>query len=496
MQRDTIKQYENQTITTDLKTNEALFCEIFAKDDAFRVRRIDPSSNIGVKCLLLFMDGMASSTLLDQSIVLPLVMAKEVRGEENAVDFIAERILFSSEVIKSSDLSVLLRGMIYGDSLLLVEGCDRALVLNTKGWRTRGISEPSDERVLRGPREGFDETAMGSVTMLRRKLRTPDLCVESVRLGRRSDTTCFICYLASLASPRIVKELKRRIEKLDVDGVLDVNYVAECIRDHPHALFKTTGTTERPDIVAAGLLEGRVAFIMDGTPSVMTLPYLFSENFQADDDYYLHFAQATIGRILRYLCFFLSIFVPGFYLALTYHNSFLLPTSLAVSITAARAGVPFSSTVECLVLILIFEILKETGLRMPQGVGHALSIVGGLVIGQAAVEARLVSAPILIVVAFSGIAGLMIPRLTGAVTYLRLFVVLMARLAGCTGCLSAMLMIIARLLAMKSFGVDYTGDLLELNAQGQKDVLVRAPWWTMRRRPFFNYNQIRRGGDR
>ncbi|MBO5273758.1 MAG: spore germination protein [Clostridia bacterium] len=496
MQRDYIKNYENQSITSDLDSNTALFREIFAKDDILRVRYIDPGGDIRAKCVLLFMDGMVNISLLDNSIVRPLVMAKEVRGSENAADFIAERILFSAEVTKSGDLYALLRGLLYGDSVLLVEGCDSALIANTKGWRTRGISEPSDERVLRGPREGFDEAAMFSVAMLRRKLQTPDLCVEMVRLGRRSDTNCFICYLGSLASPRIVRELKHRIEKLDMDGVLDVNYIAECIRDHPHSLFKTTGTTERPDIVAAGLLEGRVALILDGTPSVMTLPYLFSENFQSDDDYYLNYAQAAVGRILRYLCFFLSILIPGFYLALTYHNSFLLPTPLAISITAARAGVPFSSTVECLLLILVFEILKETGLRMPQGVGHALSIVGGLVIGQAAVEARLVSAPMLIVVAFSGIAGLMIPRLTGAVTYLRLFIVIMARLAGCTGCITAMLIIAAQLLTMESFGVDYTGDLLELDLQGQKDIFMRAPWWTMRRRPFFNHNKIRRGGGR
>ncbi len=496
MQRDYIKNYENQTITADLDANVSLFREIFAKDAILRVRKIDPSSDIRAKCVLLFMDGMVNISLLDQSIVRPLVMAKEVRGSENAADFIADRILFSAEVTKSGDLYALLRGLLYGDSVLLVEDCDHALIANTKGWRTRGISEPNDERVLRGPREGFDEAAMFSVAMLRRKLQTPDLCVEMVRMGRRSDTNCFICYLGSLASPRIVKELKARMEKLDMDGVLDVNYIAECIRDHRHSLFKTTGTTERPDIVAARLLEGRVALIVDGTPSVMTLPYLFSENFQSDDDYYLNYMQAAIGRILRYLCFFLSILIPGLYLALTYHNAFLLPTPLAISVTAARAGVPFSSTVECLLLILIFEILKETGLRMPQGVGHALSIVGGLVIGQAAVEARLVSAPMLIVVAFSGIAGLMIPRLAGAVTYLRLFVVVMARAAGSTGCIAAMLIIIAHLLTMESFGVDYTGDLLELNAQGQKDVFVRAPWWMMRRRPFFNHNSIRFGGEK
>ena len=192
---------------------------------------------------------------------------------------------------------------------------------------------------------------------------------------------------------------------------MDTNYIAEQIRDNPYSLFKTTGSTERPDIAAAALLEGRIALIVDGTPVVMTLPYLFSQNFQSDEDYYLNFFVSAVGRLLRYICFFLAISVPAIFISLITFHKQLLPTSFAVSIAQLRGGVPFSSVSECLILIFVFEILRETGIRMPQSVGHALSIVGGLVIGQSAVEAKIVSAPILIAVALSAICGLMVTRL-------------------------------------------------------------------------------------
>ena len=207
--------------------------------------------------------------------------------------------------------------------------------------------------------------------MIRRKLLTPDLCTEMVRIGRRSDTIVFICYLDSLADEGTVSELKRRLSKIDIDGILDTNYIAEFIRDRPHSIFKTSGTTERPDTVAARLLEGRIAVIADGTPVVLTLPYLFSENFQSDEDYYLNYTVASVGRLLRYICFFLSVSIPAaFVAAVTYHKE-LLPTSLAITVTQLRGGVPFPAFVECILLIFVFEILKETGVRMPQSLGHA-----------------------------------------------------------------------------------------------------------------------------
>ena len=437
-----ILERETRRISGNYDEDLELFREIFRCDATFRVR--DFTAGTGGRCALLYLDGMVNTQLMNLSIVRPMMLAE--RREGDPAELAAERILFANDVKKAPDLQTLLRGILYGDSVLLLEGAAEGLVINTKGWRTRGVSEPKNETVMQGPREGFDEAAMLNLAQLRRKLLTPDLCIELMRLGRRTDTPVFICYLGSLASAELVRQVKKRLEEIDIDGILDSNYINELIRDGRFSLFKSCGSTERPDVVAAKLLEGRVAIVVDGSPVVLTVPYLFAENFQSDEDYYLNFWVASLGRFWRYLCFFLTVSVPAVYLAFLLYHQRLLPTFFLLSAAEARVGVPFSSVVECLALILILEILKETGARMPQNLGHTLSIVGGLVVGQAAVEARLVSAPMLIAVAISGIAGLMVPRLRAAVFYLRLFLVLLSAAAGLSGCLAGLTLILLGIL--------------------------------------------------
>ena len=395
-----------------------------------------------------------------------------------------------------TETELMISGLLYGECLLLFDGCAEGLTIDTKGWRTRGISEPENERVLQGPHEGFDEAAMPNLAQIRRKLQTPDLCSEMLRVGRRSRTRVMICYLGSLADPELVRTLKERIEGIDIDGILDVNYINELIRDRKRSMFKTCGSTERPDVVAAKLLEGRVAILADGSPVVLTAPYLFAENFQSDEDYYLNFWVSSVGRLLRYLCFFLAISVPAIYLALITHHKRLLPTFLLLSAAGSRAGVPFSSFLECLILIFVLEILKETGARMPQNVGHTLSIIGGLVVGQAAVEARLISASMLIVVAISGIAGLMIPRLRAAVFYLRLGLVILSVPLGLPGVFLGITLFLIHLLQISSFGVPYLQPLQSPTVQGLKDTAVRLPWSVMLTRPAFSRDRVRQRRDR
>jgi spore germination protein KA len=260
-----------------------------------------------------------------------------------------------------------------------------------------------------------------NLSMLRRKLRTTDLKMEYKTFGTRSKTKACICYLGSLVNKDVLAELNKRLESFSIDGTLDVNYISEMIRDAPISPFKTIGSTERPDVVAAKLLEGRVALFLDGTPVVLTMPIFFIESFQSDDDYYLNYYFASIGRILRIMAFFIATSIPAIYIALVDFHQEMLPTPLLISISAARQGVPFPTVVEAICMLAVFELLRESGSRMPTMMGQALSIVGSLVIGQAAVEAKIVSAPIIIIAAASGIAGLMIPRLKGAIILLRLF---------------------------------------------------------------------------
>lgn len=490
-----INDYKNTFLSGELEQDIALFKEIFKKDAILRVKRIN-SDSLNLKCALIYMDGMVDTEQVNDAIIRPILTATHIKENTAIAEHLETGVLFARDVKRSSNLAKILEGILYGEALLLIDGSTEAITADVKGWRTRGISEPEDERILQGPREGFEEAALLNIAMLRRKLQTPDLCTEMLRMGRRTNTIVFICYLDTLADQKTVDEIKKRIAKIDIDGILDSNYIAEQIRDSRFSPFKTTGSTERPDIAAARLLEGRIAIIVDGSPVVVTVPYLFSENFQSDEDYYINFLVSSVGRIIRYICFFLSISLPAIFIAISVFHRELLPTSLAIAISELRAGVPFSPLTECIILIFIFEVLRETGIRMPQSLGHALSIVGGLVVGQAAVDSRIISAPILIIIALSGISGLMVPRLKGAVFYFRIALVFLSSFLGLYGYIAGISVILMHIFSLDSFGTDYTVSLRRIDFQSLKDTLFRAPWRNMQMRPLFNRNKVRMGvGD-
>lgn len=487
----TVKEFENITLSGCLEKDIKLFQAIFKKESVFRVKRIKVRNSVSFDCAVLYFDGMINSTQLDDGVIRSLITVDRQNDSPTLADFIETQVLFVRDVKKNNKVSDMLNGIMFGEALILIDGSKEALNVDTKGFETRGINEPQDEKVLAGPREGFVENALSNIAMIRRRLQTPDLCVESMRVGRRSNTQVFLCYLGTLADSQTLEKVKDKIRKIDIDGILDSNYITENIRDNKYSLFKTSGTTERPDVVAGKLLEGRIAIIVNGTPMVVTLPYLFSENFQSDEDYYLNFLIASIGRILRYISFFLAVSIPAIFIAVSSFHRELLPTALAISVSSLRGGVPFAPLTECLIMIFVFEILKETGVRMPESLGHALSIVGGLVVGQAAVDARIISTPMLIVIAISGIAGLMVPRLRAAVFYLRLIFVFLSAFFGLYGFFAAASVTIMHIISLDSFGVNYTVSLKKSDFQSLKDTFWRTSWVNMIKRPIFNSNIIR-----
>ncbi len=489
--KGSVNDYNDIVLSDDLDKNTALFKKVFAHDDILRVREVCIGQS-GVRCVLFYMDGMASSQQIGETVVKSIVKGDLKQGVKATPEYVVKNILFCDEAAATEKFADMLRAVLYGDTVILVQHSKKAILVNTKGFKTRGISEPDGERILQGPREGFGESAMTNMALIRRKLTTPDLCVEMLRVGRRTDTKVFVCYLSSLSNPKTVKKLKDKINKIDIDGILDSNYIAESILGRRYGVLKLIGSTERPDVVVARLLEGRIAVVVDGTPVVLTLPYLFSENFQSDEDYYINFWLASLGRALRWLSFFIAVSLPGVFVALTTHHFELLPTHFALSVSRLREGVPIASATECIALILAFEILKEAGLRSPENLGHALNVVGALVVGQAAVEAGIISAPMLIAVSFSAIAGLMVPRLAAAVFYLRLINVFACLILGLYGFMIVSSIFVLYVFSIKSFDVDYTVSFAKPNFQALKDSFIRTDWSLMKTRPYFNSNIIRR----
>lgn len=308
---------------------------------------------------------------------------------------------------------------------------------------------------MRGPREGFTESLLVNLTLIRRRVRDPDLKIEFMEIGTRSKTQTCICYMGSLASPDIIKELYDRLEKVEIDLILDTGYLSELIRDEPYSPFETVGSTERPDTLVSKIMEGRVAVLVEGTPFALTVPYVFVENFQASEDYYINYYFASFNRVLRVLGAFMSISIPAGYIALVTYAQEMVPTLLLLSIATARQSVPFPTIVEALLMLTIFEVLREAGARIPTSIGQAVSIVGALVLGQAAVDARIVSAPMVIVVGLTGITTLLNPRLTGPLIIARLALLGSTFFLGLYGYFFGLLGLVIHLMSLRSFGVSY-----------------------------------------
>lgn len=480
-----------------LEQNIRYLRDLFTNDETLIFRKLENDrGKQALRFCLVYADGMVNNRLMNQDVIRPL-LEFVFKPDEGAslIDTVQLQAMFSNDAKKTDDVEELIQGIVYGDTVLLAEGCQQALILNTKGFTLRSIAEPESERVIRGPREGFNESILTNLSLLRRKIRTQDLKFKFLTFGRRTKTKACVCYLENVVNHSVLTELERRLEKIDIDGMLDTNYITENIKDSSYSAVKTVGSTERPDVVAAKLLEGRVALFLDGTPVVLTVPHLFIEHFQADEDYYINYVFSSIDRLLRILAFILSLCFPAIYVAMVTFHQEMLPTPLLMSVFTSRQGVPFPTALEVILMLIVFEMLRESGARMPGIMGQTLSIVGALVIGQAAVDAKIVSAPVVIVVALAGICGLMVTRLKGYIIIHRFFLLACACVLGLYGLLLGLLVLLAGLFGMSSFGIPVMPDVYARGAQNQKDIYIRAPWWTMLRRPkFLSDNRVRQSG--
>ncbi len=411
------------------------------------------------------------------------------------IDFLMNHVLQVNDIKKTDDLKTIIESITYGDTVLFVDGYREAILMDTKGFKTRSIAEPDSEKVIQGPKEGFTEGILVNLSMIRRRVRTNLLKMKYYTIGAQTQTKVCVCYIEGIAKQEIIDELVSRIEKIDIDGIIDSNYVKELITDSGISPFTTVGVTERPDVVVGKLLEGRIALVVDGTPVVLTAPYLFVENFQNSEDYYIHFYYASFSRLLRILGFALTILVPAIYIAIVGYHLEILPSPLLRNFTLEQQGVPLSASIEVFVLLITFDLLRETGVRMPSSVGQALSIVGALVIGQAAVSARLVASPTIIVVALTGITNLLVPKLNASVIVLRYSILLLASLLGFVGITIGIAVFLMNIISLKSFGVNYFMNDEKLTPQRIKDIMLRAPWWKMKTRPKQLTNNIVRMKD-
>lgn len=486
VQRQTEKLNEplkNMSLATDLEQNITLIKDLFKDDDTFVVREFKNRQNDSMKFCLMFSDGVVSSEIINEFIIRPLMMAKMDESSDCPMDVIKDQMIMINQVIETGDVFEIVKAVTYGNTVLLINGTDKVLLLETKNIKTRSFEEPASEQIISGPREGFAEALLSNLSLVRRRIRSHQLKMRYFTMGQRTNTNLCICYIDDIVDKSILDELYRRLDGIDIDGVLDGNYLTELIKDHRWSPFRTTGYTERPDVVVAKLLEGRIAIFMDGTPVVITIPYLFIENFQSNEDYYLNFYYAAFTRFLRIAGFFLTVSIPALYVAIVAFHPEMLPTQLLISIAAERRSVPLPAALECFLLLIVFDLLRETGLRMPSNVGQALSIVGALVIGQAAVEAKLVAAPMIIVVALTAITSLLVIKMNAPMIYCRLFALFMSTMFGMFGYTIAMSIIVIHVINLTSFGIPQMEKYDQMDIFHLQDSIWRLPWWKMVERP-------------
>ncbi|KEQ21697.1 spore germination protein [Paenibacillus tyrfis] len=476
-----IDELRSVPVFMSIEENKSYLEDLFKDCSDFVIRefRIEQS----LPAILFFVDGMAKTELVNETMKSLMIL----EGGEELIDNISDTTLPVSQIQKADNYADMLLSVLGGDTGLIVERNNKALLLGMRGMEKRSINEPDTESVVRGPREGFVENIRTNTSMVRRKLKTPHLKMKPMTLGRESNTNVVVTYLDDLADPSVVHEVVKRLEKINIDAVLESGYIEELIQDSTYSPFPQLQYTERPDVVAAALLQGRVGIMVDGTPFTLIVPFVFAEIMQASEDYYERYQIATLIRWLRYTFMVLSLLTPALYVAITTYHQDLLPTSLLLSVAAAREAIPFPAVIEALIMEVTFEALREAGIRLPKAIGSAVSILGALVVGQSAVQAGIVSAPMVIVVSLTGIASFTIPRFNGAIAIrmLRFPILIAASLFGMYGILIMIMLIMGHLANLRSFGVPYLSPVGPLSSGDLKDILFRAPWWAMGQRPSF-----------
>lgn len=445
----------------------------FERAATFRARRVINAHDPDLRITVFYFDCMVNGDRLNRDVIASLRRERVPAGEESLSRRVAG-MLYAGTQEMSRETEKAAVQIASGDCVILVGDCPEAVILDIKGMAMRGIEQPDGEVSVAGPHEGFNENIISCLALIKKRLSSPKLRAELIKLGRRSNTAVCVLYMEGIARREIVKRILDKVKSITIDGVWDSNYVTEMILGRQSLLFPTVGRTQRPDVAADKLCEGRVVVLVNGSPVALCLPFLFTENFQTADDYYLSRPYGNVGRALRLIGFFLSILVPGAFIAMLLHHPAMLPNDLFYSIAAAGRGVPVGDLLEMILLFLVFETLRETGSRMPEAVGLALNIVGAIVLGQSAVEAGFVSAPMVIVVAFSGTVGLMVRELRGTVFFLRLGFIAAGAWLGWFGIGTMLLVLWSYLHSLQSAGLPYLYTFSPLYTLAGQDTFLRS----------------------
>ncbi|WP_417898547.1 spore germination protein [Bacillus haimaensis] len=485
------KTDNSKLLDKDLERNLATIKHLYGNSSDLVIRKIRSGEDNKLYVGLIYLDGLIDIQMMEDLMAAFMFQLKDNQvtdgslEKEDLAKLIESTSIPIAETTEFHKLHELESAINCGGVAVLIDGLISGLRINACGWKERGVTESSTENVVRGPKESFTETLRTNTSLVRRKIKHASLRIEELQVGKITKTDIAIVHIEGITNEKIVEEVRNRINRIEIDSILESSYIEELIEDKTYTPFPTLYNTERPDVIAAGLLEGRVAILVDGTPFVLLAPALFTHFFQSAEDYYQRWDIATLLRMLRVLAFFVSLLGPSLYIALINFHQEMLPTTLLIDLAAQREGVPFPAVIEALLMEVTLEILREAGLRLPKAIGQTVSIVGALVIGQTAVEAGIVSATMVIVVSITAISNFILPSYSMAISIriLRFAFIIFAATFGLFGIAIGLFFLTLHLCSLRSFGVPFMTPIAPFVNEDQKDTLWRLPTWKRYTRP-------------
>lgn len=471
-----------------------------SKDVQFRNVFINDKDNLPVT--VVFIDGLINQQLISDYILKPLVQEPKfnnITKEKDAIELIERGSVYFSSQKKRQDINDVISDVLSGSTALIFDKESTAFTFDTKGFEKRSITEPTGENVIKGAKDSFIENLRTNTATVRRKIKSHNLVIEETKVGKQSVTNVAIVYIKGITNRHIVEELNKRLDQIDTDSVITSGVIEENIIDNKYSPFPQVIYTERPDKFCANVVEGRVGIIIDGLPATYVVPATFGAFLQAPEDYSQSFIVSSVIRSLRFILTFITLFLPGFYVSLTTFHQEMIPTELALAITASKEGVPFPSFIEVIFMLVAFEVLIEAGLRLPKTIGQAVSIVGAVVVGQAAVEARLVSPTVVVIIAITAISSFTMPNqdFSNALRLWRFVFVLMSSAIGLFGLSLGGILLLHHLSSMEIYGIPYMSPFVGGENKVMQDSIFRLPFSAQYKRPVSlkTRNKKRQGQD-
>ena len=470
------------TLSKTLSKNIAELKKLLPSED---ILTYSFASQDSVSCAIIYADGIVNKQLLGDLIARPLsrTFLKNDGGRVALNAETLEKLLLFPELKTADNFQDAVKELLDGNSLLLVDGVTMGFIVGAKLLPNRAVMEPPTDVAVKGPREGFIEDVKTNMSLVRKRLKSPDLRFETLRVGRRSDTAVTLCYLSGTSNADVLADVKQKIQKIDVDHIPDSSYIAALISPKKHSLFHMLGSTEKPDIFCAKIAEGRVGILVDGSPIALTAPYLLTEGLQSSEDYFHSPFVSTTFRFLRLLALFVAILLPAFYVSAQLFKMQLLPLGLMLTIASSVRELPLSPNLEMFVVLFLLEVLKEASVRMPKYVGMSLSVVGALVLGETAVSAGFLSTPAIIIVAFSGICLYTVPNFVETGGVLRWLFLLVAGSIGPFGIVLLLTFLLYYLITTDGFGAPLLAPFSPLLPRDLRDTIVKYDVSNLKKRP-------------